>query len=100
VPDEEVYALINDLDRPIGTYLYGRRTRRQTPLPISPWALETGRVRRRGGGRKPLTSADPTLLEDLRALVVGDARGDPVDCSRRHRHEQSDADLAVTPILG
>jgi dihydrofolate reductase len=25
VPDDEVHALINDLDRPVGTYLYGRR---------------------------------------------------------------------------
>ncbi len=25
VPDEEVRAFINDLDRPLGTYLYGRR---------------------------------------------------------------------------
>jgi dihydrofolate reductase len=25
VPDEEVHTFINDLDRPIGTYLYGRR---------------------------------------------------------------------------
>jgi dihydrofolate reductase len=24
-PDEEVHAFINDLQRPIGTYLYGRR---------------------------------------------------------------------------
>ena len=24
-PDEEVHAFINDLDRPVGTYLYGRR---------------------------------------------------------------------------
>jgi hypothetical protein len=24
-PDEEVYAFINDLERPVGTYLYGRR---------------------------------------------------------------------------
>jgi dihydrofolate reductase len=24
-PDEEVHAFVNDLDRPIGTYLYGRR---------------------------------------------------------------------------
>jgi hypothetical protein len=24
-PDEEVHAFINDLDRPLGTYLYGRR---------------------------------------------------------------------------
>ena len=25
VPDEEAHAFINDLDRPVGTYLYGRR---------------------------------------------------------------------------
>jgi len=25
VPDEEVHVFVNDLERPIGTYLYGRR---------------------------------------------------------------------------
>jgi dihydrofolate reductase len=25
VPDEEVHTFINDLQRPVGTYLYGRR---------------------------------------------------------------------------
>src|SRR3954453_18384283 len=25
MPDEEVHAFVNDLERPIGTYLYGRR---------------------------------------------------------------------------
>jgi hypothetical protein len=24
-PDEEVHAFVNDLERPIGTYMYGRR---------------------------------------------------------------------------
>jgi len=24
-PDEEVHAFVNDLERPVGTYLYGRR---------------------------------------------------------------------------
>ncbi len=24
-PDDEVHAFVNDLERPIGTYLYGRR---------------------------------------------------------------------------
>jgi dihydrofolate reductase len=24
-PDEELHAFVNDLERPIGTYLYGRR---------------------------------------------------------------------------
>jgi transposase len=39
--------------------------------------LEPGRVRRRGGGRKPLTETDPTLLEDLERLLEADTRGDP-----------------------
>jgi len=39
--------------------------------------LESGRVRRRGGGRKPLTETDPTMLGDLEELVSGEARGDP-----------------------
>jgi transposase len=39
--------------------------------------LAPGRVRRPGGGRKPLTDTDPTLLGDLERLVDDDARGDP-----------------------
>jgi DDE family transposase len=39
--------------------------------------LESGRVRRRGGGRKPITELDPTLLRDLERLVDADRRGDP-----------------------
>jgi transposase len=39
--------------------------------------LEAGRVRRAGGGRRPLTESDPTLLSDLEALVTDEARGDP-----------------------
>ena len=40
-------------------------------------ALEPGRVRRRGGGRKPLTETDATLVRDLERLVDADSRGDP-----------------------
>jgi transposase len=36
-----------------------------------------GRVRKPGGGRPTLTDTDATLLKDLKALVAGDARGDP-----------------------
>ena len=36
------------------------------------------RVRRPGGGRKPLTETNPRLLDDLNALVDSDARGDPM----------------------
>ena len=37
----------------------------------------TGSVRRSGGGRKPLTLKDPTLVADLLALVDAGTRGDP-----------------------
>jgi transposase len=40
-------------------------------------ALEPGRVRRPGAGRKRLTEKDPTLVADLERLVDGDSRGDP-----------------------
>ena len=36
-----------------------------------------GRVRRQGGGRKPLTATDPALLAALLALVEPTRRGDP-----------------------
>jgi hypothetical protein len=37
-----------------------------------------GRVRRKGGGRKPVTLTDPGLLPALLALVDPDVRGDPM----------------------
>ena len=40
-------------------------------------AAPPARVRRPGGGRKPLTAHDPTLLVDLEALVDPVTRGDP-----------------------
>jgi hypothetical protein len=39
--------------------------------------LVQDRVRRPGGGRKPLSAADPTVIDDLRALVEPETRGDP-----------------------
>jgi hypothetical protein len=39
--------------------------------------LDPERVRRPGGGRKPLIAQDPTLLADLWALIEPDSRGDP-----------------------
>jgi hypothetical protein len=39
--------------------------------------LEPGRVRRPGGGRKPLSEVDLSLVKDLERLVDGDSRGDP-----------------------
>lgn len=39
--------------------------------------LAHGRVRREGGGPRPLTDRDPTLLSDLERLVAPATRGDP-----------------------
>ena len=42
-----------------------------------PEPLEAERVRRPGAGRKRIEVSDPGLLDVLRGLVEGDARGDP-----------------------
>jgi len=39
--------------------------------------IGAGRVRRRGGGRKPVADGDPGLLDALARLVGADTRGDP-----------------------
>ena len=39
---------------------------------------EPSKVRRSGGGRPALTQTDPTLLEDLRALLESTTLGDPM----------------------
>lgn len=39
---------------------------------------DQGRIRRRGGGRKPKIAHDTTLLRDLKALVEPTTRGDPM----------------------
>jgi dihydrofolate reductase len=51
-PDEEVHAFVNDLERPVGTYLYGRRMYEtmaywetaHTQAGLSPVALDFARV--------------------------------------------------------
>jgi DDE family transposase len=40
-------------------------------------APEEGRIRRPGGGRKPITISDPRLLETLEAMIEDQTRGDP-----------------------
>ena len=39
---------------------------------------DVGRIRKRGGGRKPKIVDDPTLVRDLEALVDPATRGDPM----------------------
>jgi hypothetical protein len=45
--------------------------------PAAPETEALSRVRRPGGGRKPLTDRDPMLVRDLHALVDPVTRGDP-----------------------
>ena len=45
--------------------------------------LEAGRIRRAGGGRKPLTETKKGLLPALLALIEPDASGDPMSDRRR-----------------
>jgi len=50
---------------------------RELALPEAERAAEANRVRRPGGGRKPLTETDPGLLAALEALIEPTTRGDP-----------------------
>jgi hypothetical protein len=49
-----------------------------TSVPPDQGRPPTGRLRRPGGGRKPLVDQDPGLLSDLEALVDPETRGDPM----------------------
>jgi hypothetical protein len=49
-----------------------------TSAEYEPVAEAAQRVRAPGGGRKPLSSEDPTLVRDLEALVEPSTRGDPM----------------------
>jgi hypothetical protein len=49
-----------------------------TSIEEEPVADQAQRVRAPGGGRKPLTTEDPTLVRDLEALVEPTTRGDPM----------------------
>jgi hypothetical protein len=50
---------------------------RELDLPDQERAAEASRIRRPGGGRRPLTANDPDLLAALEALVEPATRGDP-----------------------
>jgi len=70
--------------------------------------LPAGRIRRSGGGRKPITVSDPRLLETLEAMIDAQTRGDPESPLRwicqstrtiahelaRHHHPVSHAKVA------
>jgi hypothetical protein len=50
---------------------------RELALPEPERVIEACRVRRLGGGRKPVTETDPGLLTALEALIEPTTRGDP-----------------------
>ena len=50
---------------------------RELTLPAKKRAMEGTRIRRPGGGRKPLTQIDPDLLTVLESLIEPTTRGDP-----------------------
>jgi hypothetical protein len=61
------------------------------------------RVRRPGGGRKPLSETDASLLDDLRALVEPKTRGDPQSpllwtCKSLRKLSQSLRDMGRTLV--
>ena len=69
-PDEEVHAFVNDLERPIGTYLYGRRmyetmvvlgNRARTPT------SRPSRATSPRSGRRPTRSCTPGRWTRCRA---------------------------------
>ena len=77
-PDEEVHAFVNDLERPIGTYLYGRRMYEVMVV----W--ETMR-RTRAAGRRAGLRGD--LAGGRQGRVLRDARRRPPP--RRTRLERT-----------
>jgi hypothetical protein len=50
---------------------------RELELPLRTRTVQAARVRRPGGGRKPLIQTDPDLLAALEALIEPATRGDP-----------------------
>jgi hypothetical protein len=65
-------ARATGLSRP--TILAGLR---ELALPAKARAVAAGRIRRPGGGRRPVTTADPALLVALTTLLDPVTRGDP-----------------------
>jgi dihydrofolate reductase len=70
-PDEEVHSFVNDLERPVGTYLYGRRMYEtmvywetvQALKPTSRPAYGTSR----SYGRQPTRSCTPSRWKPCQA---------------------------------
>ena len=55
-----------------------RSTIGRGPADLEAQELDAGKVRRAGGGRRPLTRIDATLLADLLAILKPSTLGDPM----------------------
>lgn len=81
-PDEEVFAFVNDRERPIGTYLYGRRMYET----MVPW--ETAST----GDDQPAVLRDFTRIWQAAEKVVYSSTLDAVSSSRTRLEREFDPD--------
>lgn len=58
---------------------------------------DSQRIRRPGAGRKKLTDADATLVEDLESLIAPETRGDPESLLRLTTKSQRGSSMAPGP---
>jgi hypothetical protein len=61
-PDDELLSFVNDLERPVGTYLYGRRMYQTMPIGRPPTRYPANRPAcrtSRASGRPPTRSCSP-----------------------------------------
>ena len=96
-PDEEVHAFVNDLERPVGTYLYGRRMYETMvyweTAPTSPTQPPSCATSRRSG-RRPTRSCTPRTLEAASSARTRIERDFDPDAVRRMK-ATAERDLGV-----
>ena len=96
-PDEEVHAFVNDLERPIGTYLYGRRIYEvmagwETMHTLADQTPHRATSRRSGG--RPTRSSTPRTLETVSSARTRIERDFDPDAVRRMKAE-AERDISI-----
>ena len=86
-PDEEVHAFVNDLERPVGTYLYGRRMHEVMRY----W--ETAPT----GADEPAVTRDYATIWQAADKVVYSTTLDAVDTARTRLERSFDPDRVRQP---
>ena len=97
-PDEEVHAFVNDLERPVGTYLYGRRMYETMAV----WETARAIAARPGSsatsprsGRPPRRSSSPGRWRRSRAPRTRIERDFDPEAIRADEGASAERDLAV-----